>query len=200
MIEFNPETHTYTLDGRIIPGVTSIIENAGLSDFSKINPDVLERAQKFGNAVHTTCYLYDINDLDKGSLDPALKPYLDAWIKFKRDTGFMTLDSEQIVYSKKHNYAGTYDKLGIMNGRVAYKTLVDIKSGTTLPKSIALQTSAYMEAHNEGKSRDEKIKWRLVVQLLEDGTYRMQEYKEKSDFSVFLACLNIRNWKKINNL
>ncbi len=199
MIICDPETHIYTDTdtGRVIPGVTNSIEEAGLSDFSKANPDVLKRAQEFGKAVHTACHLHDINDLDMGSLDPALKPYLHAWLKWEKDTGFILESSEQIVYSKIYRYAGTYDRIGRIDG---IKTLIDIKSGTTLPKTIALQTAAYMEAHNEGKIREGKIKRRLVVQLLEKGTYRMQEYKEKSDFSVFLACLNIVNWKKINNL
>ena len=198
MIECNSE-HIYrdTDTGRIIPGVTSIIGEAGLSDFSKVNPDVLKRSQEFGKAVHLSCHLNDINDLDIGSLDLALKPCLNAWQKFKKDTGFQIESSEQIVYSEKYRYAGTYDRVGLLDG---VKTLIDIKTGTTLPKTIALQTSAYLEALNEGKKREEKVKRRLVVQLLEDGAYRMQEYKEKSDFSVFLACLNIVNFKKINNL
>jgi len=40
-----------------------------------------------------------------------------------------------------------------------------------------------------------KIKRRLCVQLL-DGTYKMEEYKEKSDRTVFLSCLNLYNWGK----
>ena len=198
-IKLNPETHIYkdTDTGRIIPGVTSIIGDAGLSNFNAVNPDVLERSQKFGGAVHLTTALYDEDDLDMDSLDPALKLCLEAWIKFRKDVGFIVHRTEQIVYSKKYDYAGTYDRIGYMAG---VKALIDIKTGTSLPKTIALQTSAYMEGYNEGKKREERIKRRLVIQLLEDGTYKMKEYKERSDFSVFLACLNIRNWKKINNL
>ena len=199
MIELNPETHIYkdTETGRIIPGVTDNIEDAGLSDFSRVDPDILKRSQAFGKAVHLTTALYDEDDLDMDSLDPALKPCLEAWIKFKKDMGFIIDEVEQIVYSKRYDYAGTYDRIGYM---AEVKALIDIKTGTSLPKTIALQTSAYMEAYNEGKKRDERIKRRLVIQLLENGAYKMQEYKERSDFSVFLACLNIRNWKKINNL
>ena len=199
MIICDPETHIYTDTdtGRTIPGVNSIIEGAGLSDFSRANPDVLRRAQDFGKAVHTASHLHDINDLDMGSLDPALKPYLDAWIKWKKDTGFVMESSEQIVYSKIYRYAGTYDRIGRIDG---IKTLIDIKTGTTLPKTIALQTAAYMEAYNEGKIREGKIKHRLVVHLLENSPAKIQKQNERTDFRVFTSCLNIVNWKKINNL
>lgn len=197
-ISFNAERHEYRLkNGQIVPSVTQILQWAGLVNFNAVNPNVLERASLFGKAVHATCHLYDINDLDIGSLDPALKPYLDGWIKFEKDTGFVSESSEQIVYSKIYRYAGTYDNIGRID---SIKTLVDIKSGTTIPKTIALQTAGYMEAHNEGKIREGKIKRRLCVQLLGNGTWRPHEYKERTDFRVFTSCLNIVNWKKINNI
>ena len=199
MIICDSESHVYTDTdtGRTIPGVTDIITEAGLSDFSRANPDVLRRAQDFGKAVHAACHLNDINDLDMGSLDPVLKPYLDAWIKWEKDTGFILESSEQIVYSKRYRYAGTYDRIGRIDG---IKTLIDIKSGTTLPKTIALQTAAYMEAYNEGKIREGKIKRRLVVQLLENSPAKIQKQNERTDFRVFASCLDIVNWKKINNI
>lgn len=199
MIKCDPETHIYkdTETGRIIPNVTSIIEDAGLSDFSMVEPEKLRRAQKFGKAVHTACHLYDIDDLDMDSLNPALKPYLEDWIKWEKDSGFIVQSSEQIVYSKIYNYVGTYDKVGLLDG---IKTLIDIKTGTTLPKTIGLQLSGYVEAANEGKKREDKIKRRLSVWLLGNGQARPAEYEERTDFRVFTSCLNICNWKKINNI
>ncbi len=199
MIICDPKKHIYTDTdtGRIIPGVTSILEGAGLSDFSKVNRKTLKKAQKFGTAAHITCHLHDIGDLDMNTLNPALEPYLNAWIKWKKDTGFILESSEQIVYSKIYRYAGTYDRIGRIDG---IKTLIDIKTGTTLPKTIALQTAAYMEAYNEGKIREGKIKRRLVVHLLENSPAKIQKHNERTDFRVFASCLNIVNWKKINNI
>ena len=191
--------HIYrdTETGLTIPNVTSILEKAGLVDFSMVNPEKLKRAQDFGKAVHLACHLYDKHNLDMGSLDPALKPYLEDWIKWKKDSGFLIDSSEKIVYSKIYNYAGTYDRVGLLDG---VRTLIDIKTGTTLPKTIALQIAAYMGAANEGRKMADKIKRRLSIWLLGDGQARPAEYKERTDFRVFTSCLNIMNWKKINNI
>ena len=199
MISFDPETHIYrdTETGLIIENSTSILEKARLSDFSKVNPDVLRRAQEFGKAVHLACHLYDANNLNMSSLSPALEPYLEAWILFEKDTGFKVESSEQIVYSKKWNYAGTYDDVGSWDNM---KTLIDIKSGSMIPKTTGLQMSSYMEAYNEERKVADKIKRRVAIQLLGNGTYKMKEYKEKSDFRVFTSCLNVVNWCKINNI
>lgn len=193
-LKFDEKNHVYKLAGVVIPSVTQVISSAGLSDFSRVDPDVLEKAQNWGKAVHSVCHLYDTDNLD--SFDPLLQPSLDAWIKWKKDTGFVVESSEQIVYSRIYNYAGTYDRVGLLDG---VRTLVDIKTGTTLPKTIALQTAGYMGAFNEGKRGAQEIRRRLCVQLLE-GTYKMHEYKERTDFRVFTSCLNILNFKKINNI
>ena len=199
MIICDPESHIYTDTdtGRVIPNVTSIIEALGLSDFSKVNQDVMRRAQEFGKAVHTACHLYDIGDLDMGSLDPALKPYLNAWIKFKKETEFVILESEQIVYSKKHDYAGTPDKIAMVYN---LKTLIDIKSSTTMQKITKLQTAGYLIAANETKKFNEKVKKRMGVQLKDNGDYDIKPYNDKIDIPTFLAALTMTNWKKINNV
>jgi len=196
MISFDPKTHIYrnTETGLVIPNVTSILKKAGLVDFSMVDKDELKRAQDFGKAVHSATHLYDTNNLDMGSLSLALEPYLEDWIKWKRDSGFVIQSSEQIVYSKKWNYAGTYDRVGLLDG---VRTLIDIKTGTTLPKTIALQIAAYMGAYNESTNYP-KIKRRLSIWLRGDGQARPTEYKERTDFRVFTSCLNVVNWRKLN--
>ena len=186
-IKFNKDTHTYFLDDRKIPSVTQIISSAGLSDFSKVNQDILKRSQSFGSAAHLACQLHDDNRLDMKSLDPALEPYLEAWILFKRDFGITKFtEIEKQVYSAKYIYAGCLDRLW-------EDTLIEIKTCTTIPKTTGLQLVGYQGAYEE--MYKVKIKRRLCVQLL-DGTYKMEEYKEKSDRTVFLSCLNLHNWRK----
>ena len=83
MIEFDEATHTYRDKGVLVPGVTSIL--SPLSDFSFVNPDVLEAASAFGTAVHLACELWDNGQLDEDALDPALVPYLAGWKQFSED-------------------------------------------------------------------------------------------------------------------
>ena len=190
-IKFNKDTHTYFLDDRKIPSVTQIISSAGLSDFSKVNQDILKRSQSFGSAAHLACQLYDENRLDIKSLDIALEPRLEAWILFKRDFGIKTFkEIEKQVYSIKYQYAGCLDRLTMDDA------LIEIKTCTTIPKTTGLQLMGYQGAYEE--MYKVKIKRRICVQLL-DGTYKMEEYKEKSDRTVFLSCLNLHNWQLNKN-
>jgi len=190
MLEFNSENHTYKLDGIKLPSVTQVLQGAGLSDFSKVNPELLKRAQSFGTAAHLACAFNDKHQLDMKSLDPALFPYLEAWILFKRDFGITDFkEIEKQVYSTKYQYAGCLDRLW-------EDALIEIKTCTTIPKTTGLQLVGYQGAYEE--MYKVKIKRRICVQLL-DGTYKMEEYKDRTDFRVFTSCLSIVNWQKINN-
>ena len=187
---FDAHNHEYKLDDVKLSSVTQILQGAGLSDFSKVNPDILERAKKFGTSTHLACQLYDENRLDIKSLDIALEPRLEAWILFKRDFGISKFkEIEKQVYSIKYQYAGCLDRLTMDDA------LIEIKTCTTIPKTTGLQLVGYQGAYEE--MYKVKIKRRICVQLL-DGTYKMEEYKEKSDFRVFTSCLNITNWRKLN--
>lgn len=195
MIEYNAETHTYTLDGIRLKSVTQILKEAGLTDYSAIPADVLQRAADFGTAVHDMTYLYDRNDLDMESLDPALVPYLDAWQSFLQVTGWETKASEQLVYSKRYLYAGRFDRKGPYNGKL---TILDIKTGIknkATVKTTGIQLAGYEIAHNE-LCKDGKTKQRVAVWLGGDGAFKMETYADKSDQARFIAALTIANVKE----
>ena len=81
MIEFRESDHSYWFDGIRVPGVSEIIEGAGLTD-----PNAQKYYTKFhadrGTAVHKACELYDKGILDEDSLDPEVVGYLEAYKKF----------------------------------------------------------------------------------------------------------------------
>lgn len=196
-VEYNQELHEYKLDRNRVNSVTQILDANGLSDFSHVPPDVLKRAGEFGDAVHAMTVLDDLDDLDEDSLDPELFPYLAAWRKFKRDSGFKIIGMEKIVYSGKYLFAGTYDRLGIFNNKL---TLLDIKSGAynkVVVKNTGIQTAGYAAAYdeNEGKKFKERIKQRLGVWLKETRDYKMEIFTNKSDYAVFRAALTMANFK-----
>ncbi len=196
MIQFDSKLHEYSKDGLKVPGVTKVLQAAGLIDFSKVPQDILTRALKFGTAVHKATELHDKGRLDPVSVDPAIEPYLNAWFKFLDDTGFIIDHAciEEKVYSEKYRYAGKYDRVGILYDK---RAVIDISTSVDFSDAKALQTAAYKEAYDEGKSIKEKIKQREIVLLKGDGTYALapEEFFQKSDFSVFLAALTLYNWK-----
>ena len=122
MIQFDPSTHVYTVNGRVVPSVTQVLREAGLVDPSIYPPGAAER----GTAVHLACQLHDENDLDESSLDPVIIPYLNAWKLFVSQNRFRATAIEQRICSLTHCYAGTLDRIGTV-GPKGDNCLVEIK-------------------------------------------------------------------------
>lgn len=177
-INFDAERHVYTdSQGREVPSVTGIISAGGLIDTKWSTAWHMER----GTAVHRAVELFEQGDLDEGSLDPVIVPYLDAWHRFRAETGYVSNALEQRIYNPVYRYAGTLDQIGIMQDRTC---LVDLKTGTC-QRWWALQTAAYNAV---AKCRD-----RYSLELHGDGTYRLIQHTKKTDFQAFLACLTVYN-------
>lgn len=180
------EAHRYTHDGVAVPGVTSVLVEAGLLDFSRANNTYLQAALERGRIVHRLTELGDHNDLDPESVEPEYAGYLDAWHKFKREAEFVTEMIERQVYHASYRYAGTLDRVGTLAGA---RALLDIKTGQP-QRATGPQTAAYAEAIGIPKLP------RIGVYLQPDGDYVMRHYKDKTDFSVFLAALTLHNFRR----
>ena len=189
-LEFTAENHVYRVGGVTIPSVTQIIKDAGLVNFDFISDELLAAKADLGNKVHRATELNDNGILDYEDLHPKLRGYLDSWIKFRKDFGFIPSEIEITYYHPLYRYAGRIDRIGDL-------TLVDIKSGT-VQKTHSIQTAGYAELFNYKKPKREQIKRRLAVYLTQEN-YKVIEHKESSDKNVFLACLTIANYKKSKN-
>ena len=184
MLEFEPATHTYRSGGRVVPGVTTILKP--LQDFGRIDPEVLRAKAELGTAVHLACELSDSNDLDETSVHESVKPYLDAWLKFRRETGATVLMSERQVFDPLRWFAGTLDRVMLIGD---VKHLLDIKTGVQIPASAGPQTAAYLCALG-----DATVTRRAVVQLKPDGTYRFKPLNDPNDLAVFMSCLTVHRF------
>lgn len=186
MLTFDVDTHTYRVRGKVVPGVTSVL--APLTDFSAVPPDVMRRASEFGKAVHAACELDDLDQLDEHALDPAIKPYLDAWRKFCAEH---RVEWEWIEAPKHHptlGYAGTPDRIGKVNGLLA---VVDIKTTAALYPSVGPQLAAYAALSDPQLGFLMK---RIAVQLKADGTYTAKTHDDPTDWPAFCSLLTLRNW------
>lgn len=190
MLHFDEEQHRYFLGSRELPSVTHIIGHV-LQDLTRIPPDVLKAAADRGTAVHKACELSDLGTLDWSVLDAALFPYVEAWERFKVECKFIPTHIEERVYSETYGYAGTLDRIGTMPDRLA---MIDIKSGEVYP-SAGVQLAAYNRAAFE-RGIIAKPLPRYVVQLRDDGTYRLCPFNDAADFNVFAAALQIYYFKQ----
>lgn len=188
-IEFREEDHSYRVDGVLFPSVTQIIASANPEKEKFFKDDA---AANFGRAVHKACNLYDKGLLNERTMDKKLVPYLYCWKMFLRQTGFEPTHIELLVCSIKYRFAGTLDYAGILNGK---RTIVDIKTGTSVPRDACLQTAAYQIAYNEMFPAN-KVTQRMAVQLCPSGQPKITPHSDLRDKNVFLSMLSNLNWRK----
>lgn len=191
-LTFDPVEHVYRWHGQRVPGVTSILKP--LTDYGSVPASVLQAASEFGKAVHLACELDDLGELDVYALDDALAPYLSGWRKFCADTSAEWQLIEKPLYNEAMRYAGTADRIGMVNGKLA---VVDIKTTAALYPSVGPQLSAYAHAYNP---MDAKTMQRIAVQLKADGTYTAKPYTDPTDWPVFMSLLTVRNWCARHNI
>lgn len=187
LIEFEPVHHLYFVNGVKAPSVTQILSAVNLTpDFSMIAPEVLENKRQIGLDVHEQTQLVDMG------AEPSEDGYVQAYAKFKAETGFIPTEIELPVYSKIHGYAGTIDRVGELKGKLS---ILDIKTTTTLDMPyMGPQTAAYEIAYKEW-TEYKKTMPRYILQLKPDGNYKLVQCKTKEDTNIFLYALQIMKWR-----
>ena len=185
--KFNPETHTYSLDGVILPSVTTILKAEGLMNHFDTGDS--EWYMSRGSHIHKAIELYLRGRLDENALDPALRFYLVGFKAFMSLTGFRVEGIEAPKYHPTHLYAGTPDIWG--NG-----ILIDIKSGTPA-RWHNLQLAAYAGLLNES---GHPIREAYVLYLSGNGKISVSKSLKSKEIrhglSVFLSALTIYKYKQ----
>jgi len=189
MLTFDADKHEYRYSGRPVPHVTGVL--ADLSDWSRIPPDTLYRAQQEGVAIHKMVELDVAGEIDPGDMESLpiwLRPRYTAWRRFLNDRDFRAVGSERRVYHDRYRYAGTLDLVGYMGS--SEWTFIDVKRSLYGGRVTGLQLAAYEEAYRHVlKAPKSQPSTRYALQLKDDGGYRLVPFTNKNDFTVFLACL-----------
>lgn len=189
LVQFDEATHTYTVGGRRIPSVTEILRPL-YGDFRFVNEDLLNYKSELGTAVHRAIELHVLDGLDFSSLVSPVAEYFAQYLAFETDSGFKRLASERRVYSAL-GYCGTYDLEGRLN-RQQY--IVDIKTTAALSPAVALQTIAYLRAHNEYYGA--KAERRAALRLTPDKYFFVpyDTARDAADFGAFVGLLKAKQW------
>lgn len=175
IFNFDKENHIYTLDDVRLMSVTEILVRSGVVDTRFFTEDGRLR----GTAVHDAVFLHINNDLNFDALHPLIAPYVQAYLKFEKDTGFIPMSKfcEQTYYHPIYKYAGKIDDMGLLNKRYL---LIDIKTGACT--STQFQSAAYLEMPQIKCYEPSRIELRLLA----DGTYRVKKFMNTSDFVQFI--------------
>lgn len=144
--------------------------------------------------MHADCHAYDDNDLIWGSVDVAVRPYVEAWARVRETHRLRPLSRERLVFHPIYMYVGIIDGEFIAE-RVNKRVLIDIKTGDPDSAAAHLQTAAYAEAAHQ--SHHETIDERWAVWLRPDKLvpYTIINYSARPDayldFNKWLACLTV---------
>ena len=110
LVDFQEDGHIYTFKGVRLYSTTQILKTKGYIDDTWYKRYDYNR--ELGKNVHLLTHLYDIDDLDEDTVGPVELPYLEAYLKFKRESGFVVEESEVPKGNLKYMVAGTADKRG----------------------------------------------------------------------------------------
>jgi hypothetical protein len=184
--------HRYFLDGRQIPGITSVLADLGYNGAGAAF--FTENSRSRGTAVHAICaavdtyapeavHLEDALSVFSAPIAESLHPYLAGWLLFRREHRFETGTWEQRVHSGPLMVAGTIDVTGTAGST---PTILDIKTWNPAPvkpkRSAELQLAAY--ALMSAGFRDGPCVQRWIVCLSGDGRYRLLPCTNRVDFSI----------------
>jgi hypothetical protein len=179
-LEFNPATHEYFIDGERKPSVTQILNLCGLVDTQFFT----EYGRWRGSATHKATHFYDEGDYDIRTCDKQVKPFLDGYIKFRKETGYTPTLIEKPLWDDMYDFCGTPDRRGYFKdmGGVAEESndIIDLKCypGGHAPWWVRFQMAGY------GRLLDPKRLFRRwAVVLTGDGNYNLEEYDRESYIS-----------------
>lgn len=208
MLAFDVESHTYTLDGKPVPSVTTIIRALEREALARVPAEILEWKRGLGQQVHMACQLDDEGDLHEGTLDERIVPYMRAWRAFRDDFGFRVRMNEQPLASRRYRFAGTVDRVGTITRPMAVDrnrmyqgpAIIDLKTRLDLGDAIGVQLAGYQKLLAENNYQDDdayghaQTQLRVAVRLGADGKYEYRVYEDPEDHSCFQACLVQHHW------
>lgn len=190
---FDPIKHEYrNTQGNIVPSVTWILAQSGLCDFSFVEAEIRDRAMERGKSVHWMLQLEDQGALDYRRVPLRLRPYRQAYLLWKKASGFVPEWIERSFISH-YGYAGTLDRYGTLPATtmipVETQAVVDFKTTVgDVPNHTRFQLVAYaMRTHaHPGIARRCR---RIGLALHPNGTYGVKEFPVSTwdrDWAIFI--------------
>jgi len=186
-LRFNPTDHSYWLGEQRIPGVTAVIA-------SQLPAEVVSKREAFiaaglrGTRVH---FATELIDLGMEADEEGIEPYCDAYRLFRSQVAYEVIAQEERVYHPRHQYAGTIDRVALIDGR---RGVLDIKTAARFSPTWGLQLAAYAAAL---PSTSTLRRW--VLQLKANGQYELHQFTRPDDYAAFLAALTLHRWHERTN-
>ena len=163
-LEFDQATHTYKLDGVIVPSVTQILNELVPIQY-KAGDWYLQR----GKAVHA-CAAFIAKGIDF-DFNEQIAGQVAAIRKFFDEIKPEVIEIEKPVFSMTYRFAGTFDLKVKINFA---KILIEYKSSFSIYRT-ALQLAAYSLCNSDSTIMLKPVLLGMGIEIREDGTYKMMD-------------------------
>jgi hypothetical protein len=197
LFQYQDETHTYTLNGSKLDNNTSILQSVGITDFSGVPPETLEKARIRGKAVHAAIHYLEEGTLEYETLHPVVRNHVDQYLKFKEMTEWKPEILERPIFSKLIGYGTTTDQIGKMKERWS---ILEIKTGTNILHAAKIQTAGQLLAIQECLYMLPNVPPnpdRLVLELHEEKWKLHGPFlNTEQHIAVFRSAIWLNNYKK----
>ncbi len=190
-LQFKEDTHTYTVNGFVVPSVSHIMEPLSNAYYGGVDKDTLSRAASRGTSVHAAVenyLLFGIEDISK-----ELSGYFAGFKKWIDEYKPVPVKTECRIYHRTLNYAGTADLPCYIDGDL---TLVDFKTTASVAQVLTrVQLEAYKKAF---ESHGIEFKRKLIIQSGKDGAYHAVEHPiaDAESWKVFTELLDVYRFIK----
>jgi len=183
-LSFDPKTHTYTQDGKVLPSVTQII-NRVLP--RKWNAD--EWAMQRGTMVHKAMHLYLNGGLNFDKLDERIKGRVESLIKAVDQFGWRPRITEESFKHSVMCYAGTPDMITECGCIVDWKASIEW--------TVQAQLGGYV-----GLCRANDIKANRVYacKCNDNGEYKIEAFGPDESFMYWCSIYTIYGYMLKNKI
>jgi len=177
-VRFDSDLHAYWIDGVKVPGTSEVLGAAGILDRSAMD-QIPEKYRIRGLAVHEWTEAIDLGQVPAGTAIPVVvAPYVEAWAKFRRESGVKLLAVEELVCDRLRRFATRVDRRVVLNGS---EGTINLKSGGRYPH-YPIQCAMESMCYRVGMRR-----W--CVYLSKEGAYKLEEHTDPRDFRVAEAAI-----------
>ena len=159
MVEFLEDTHTYLIDGIIVPSVTTIIKKILPDKYKGIDTKILQKKAKYGTKGHEVIEFIGKNKLDHTEalndiverfntreINQYLYISLREYLRLCNKHQIEVIENEKIV-NYGYEFVGTLDMIANVKGK---RCLIDIKFTAELDNEyLSWQLRMYRMAYGE---------------------------------------------------
>jgi hypothetical protein len=159
-VEFDDESHTYLVDGLVVPSVSKIL-GAKFNDYTTVPEHILKIAAEKGTALHKAIELYETTGQKSD-----LKEFRN-YLFLKKHIGFKNISNElPIIYEEngKVLFAGQLDQIIEIDGQLGINDFKRVSAPNK--EKIAYQVNLYKLGYEQ--SYKKRITLLSFMQLRED--------------------------------